>query len=97
MLLFCAISGTFASVISGTLCHMRNITGPRIRLARRRQNLTQEDLAARLQVVGLYHTRNTIAKIESGVRQVTDIELLHIAQALVVDVAWLFRGDDEDS
>lgn len=79
------------------LCHMRNITGFRIRTARRKRGLTQEALAARLQLAGLPHTRNTIAKIETGVRQITDVELVHIAAALDVDIAWLFAPPQEDT
>jgi len=78
------------------MCHMRNITGPRIRLARHRQHLTQEDLAVRLQLAGLNHSRNTIAKIESGVMQLTDIELRIIADALGISVSWLFEETDND-
>lgn len=78
------------------MCHMRNITGSRIRLARQQQHLTQEDLAARLQLAGLNHSRNTIAKIESGVRQLTDIELQIIANALGVNISWLFEETDNN-
>lgn len=74
--------------------HMRNITGPQIRLARKKLHLTQEGLAARLQLAGLNHTRNTIAKIEVGARQLTDVELQFLADALEVSVAWLFQEED---
>ncbi len=72
-----------------------NIIGDQIKLARREQNLTQNDLAARLQIVGLKHTRNTIAKIETGVRQITDIEIKMFAEVLGVSVGWLF-GENLD-
>jgi transcriptional regulator with XRE-family HTH domain len=71
--------------------HMRNITGSQIRLARQSNKLTQEELAARLQILGFGHTRNTIAKIESGIRQVTDVELKAFAQALSVNIGWFFQ------
>lgn len=77
---------------------MRNIAGPRIRKARLALNLTQEGLATRLQVMGQHHTRNTIAKIETGIRQITDVELRVFSQVLSVPIAWFFLdGDDEDS
>ena len=72
---------------------MRNIIGHRVRLARLATNLTQEQLAIKLQIVGLSHTRNTIAKIESGYRQITDIEIKAIADVLEIEVNWLFEED----
>lgn len=56
-----------------------------------KHQLTQEDLAISLQMRGLNHTRNTVAKIESGVRQVTDIEVKLIAEVLGVSVSALFE------
>ncbi len=77
---------------------MRNITGSRIREARLAKHLTQEALAARLQMLGQRHTRNTIAKIETGIRQITDIELKLLSDVLGVTVAWFFQDtSDADS
>ena len=74
--------------------HMRNIIGHRVRLARQSEHLTQEELAVKLQIIGLKHTRNTVAKIESGFRQVTDIEIKAISDVLNVSINWLFEEDD---
>lgn len=71
--------------------HMRNIIGQRIQEARQLNKLTQEDLAVKLQILGLPHTRNTIAKIESGFRQITDIEIKAISEVLGVSIDWLFE------
>ncbi len=75
----------------------RNIIGERVRLARERAKplITQADLAARLQVEGLRLERVTISKIETGYREVTDVEALAIAKALGVTVSWLL-GESED-
>ena len=70
---------------------MQNITGKNIQSIRKNKNLTQEDLAIRLQIHGLGHTRSTIAKIENGLRRVTDIELQVIAKALEVSVDVFFE------
>ena len=70
---------------------MRNITGRKIQSIRKINNLTQEELAVKLQIHGLSHTRSTIAKIENGFRQVTDIELKSIANVLEVSVCTLFE------
>ena len=69
---------------------MRNITGQNIQTARKLRNLTQEELAIRLQIAGMKHTRNTIAKIENGFRQVTDIELKAIADVMNIPISSLF-------
>ncbi|MBW2031751.1 MAG: helix-turn-helix transcriptional regulator [Deltaproteobacteria bacterium] len=75
---------------------MRNIIGPRVRQGRLEHSppLTQEELANILQTQGWDVSRNIIAKIEIGIRQVTDIELIQLAGALGVPVSWLF-GEDE--
>ncbi len=51
--------------------------------------ITQTDLVARLQVLGLMIDQSTLSKIENGQRPVTDIEVLVLARALKVSVAWL--------
>ncbi len=75
----------------------RNIIGERVRLARERAKpvITQADLAARLQVEGLRMERVTISKIETGYREVTDLEAMAIAQALGVTISWLM-GEGKD-
>ena len=75
----------------------RNIIGERVQLARKRAKppITQTDLAARLQVQGLRLERVTISKIETGYREVTDIEAVAIAKALGVNVGWLLGESEE--
>lgn len=74
---------------------MRNITGKQIASARKSKNLTQEELAIKLQILGLHHTRNTIAKIENGIRQITDIELKTISDVLEVPISCLFETEEK--
>jgi len=75
---------------------VRNIVGSRVKLARSmvQPRLTQAALAAKLQLDNWDIDRAGVAKIEIGLRQVTDIEVWKLAQALNVTVAWLF-GEDE--
>ena len=70
----------------------RNIIGDKARLARERAKppITQADLAARLQIKGLRIDRATISKIETGYREVTDVEAAAISEALGVSISWLF-------
>ena len=75
----------------------RNVIGERVQLARERAKprITQADLAARLQIEGLRLERVTISKIETGYREVTDVEAIAIAKALGVTISWLL-GDSEE-
>lgn len=69
-----------------------NIVGARIREARVRltPEVSQSDLAGRLARGGLDMDRPTITRIENGNRYVRDYEILAMARALKVSVAWLF-------
>lgn len=71
---------------------MKNVVGPRIREARYRGGgkITQEQLAARLQSLGIDLDRTAISKIENGRRPVTDAEIVAICKALDISVAFLF-------
>lgn len=75
---------------------MRNLAGPRIRQARRSHapKLTQEELAAQLQVRGVDLDRSTITRIERQQRAVTDIELAALANVLGVSASWLLGETD---
>ncbi len=71
----------------------KNVIGERLKSSRKSQKVTQEELAARLQVRGLTLDRTAISKIERGDRLVPDYELISMADALGVDVKWLLLGD----
>ncbi|WP_395730441.1 helix-turn-helix domain-containing protein [Prosthecobacter sp.] len=63
----------------------RNILGPNIRKWRKKAGLSQDDLAARLQLAGLENIdRVAVAKIESQIRSLFDYELIVIGIALKV-------------
>lgn len=53
------------------------------------QQLSQSDLAARLQVERVMLERDSISRIEIGTRFVSDYELKIIAKVLNVNVEWL--------
>ena len=67
----------------------KNLCGDRVREARARLNITQADLAARLQVAGVIMERDSVSRIEIGTRFVTDYELLVLSDVLGVSVEWL--------
>lgn len=72
-----------------------NISGDRIHQARTAQRLSQDALAAKLQVAGLGIGREAISRIETGLRFVTDYELVIFARVLGVTIEWL-TGDMQD-
>ena len=67
----------------------KNICGKRVKEARKKLGLSQEDLAARLQVSGVVIERNSISRIESGERFVADYELLVLSRILNVSTSYL--------
>jgi transcriptional regulator with XRE-family HTH domain len=67
-----------------------NIVGRQVRQIRSKQALSQPQLAAKCQRIGWDIGRDIIARIETGVRLVTDSELLFLARALNVEVVSLF-------
>ena len=67
----------------------RNISGDRIHQSRTAQRISQQDLAARMQVKGVIIEREAISKIETGDRFVADYELMVFAEVLGVSMDWL--------
>jgi len=67
----------------------RNITGPRLKVARLKNNLTQQQLSAKLETMAVYIDRASISKIEQQRRIVTDYELLALCHILKVSPNWL--------
>lgn len=73
-----------------------NICGDRVRIARALHNppLTQEDLACKINLLGMEITPLIISRIEKNQRHVCDGELLMLAKALNVTMDWLCSSDD---
>ena len=67
----------------------KNISGDRIHQSRTAQRISQQDLAARMQVKGVIIEREAISKIETGDRFVADYELMVFAEVLGVSMDWL--------
>jgi len=72
-----------------------NLVGPGIRKARLTAKLTQGELAARLNLRGMRIDRTGVAKIELKLRQVSDVELKTIADALGTSAVELLQAIDE--
>lgn len=72
----------------------KNVCGDRVRDARQKQRLTQEDLAAKLQIAGVIMEWDSVSRIEIGTRFVTDYELMVLSKVLDVSMQWLVGIDE---
>lgn len=68
-----------------------NITGKNIKNIRKKSKITQEDLCARMQVLGYQISRSDISKLENGKRYISDFEVEGFAQVLKVSILDLFQ------
>ena len=66
-----------------------NVSGERVKAARERAGISQEQLAARIQLAGLSITQKAVSRIETGDRVVADYELQYLADALGTSVLYL--------
>lgn len=73
----------------------KNLISSRLIELRRQQNLSQRDLAHKLQLAGYDMDKNVITRIETNKRYVTDIELRALSQVLGVSYAYLIDGEDK--
>ena len=71
----------------------KNLCGENVRVARCKKRISQTDLAARLQVMGITIERDSISRIEAGTRFVADYELKALAEILQVDILWLLSEE----
>ncbi len=68
-----------------------NASGENIRCTREKYKLSQEQLAARLQLEGLPLNQKAISRIETGDRVVADYELMLLAKVLHVAMDTLLQ------
>ncbi len=68
----------------------KNIVGSNLRAIRTEKHLTQNDVAVKLQLMGLEFDRITVSRIENGLRFVPDYEVKLLADALEVSFNDLF-------
>lgn len=74
-----------------------NICSERVRLGRALQKppMTQDDLARKIQLMGMEMTPLIISRIEKNQRHVCDAELRILAMALGVSMDWLCGDSNE--
>ena len=61
---------------------LNNFCGKRIAEKRKEMNISQRELADRLQIIGLDVDKNAVQRIECGKRFVTDIEIKACSRVL---------------
>ena len=67
----------------------RNLIGARVTEARKKQNMKQNELLAKLQLAGVDMSIPALSLLEGQKRPVSDIELNALANILQVSVDWL--------
>ena len=68
-----------------------NVSGKNIKEIRKKQKITQEDLCARMQIMGFKLSRSDISKLENGKRFVNDVEIVGFSKALKVSILYLYK------
>ena len=72
----------------------KNVCGKRVKEIRKNLNLSQENLAAKLQLEGVIIERDSVSRIEIGTRFVADYELSVLCKILKVSPAYLLGIDE---
>ena len=67
----------------------KNICGKRLKEARKKLKLSQENLAAKLQLEDVAIERDSVSRIELGTRFIADYELLALCKILNVSPEYL--------
>lgn len=73
----------------------KNLISKRLIELRKQQNISQRDLAHKLQLAGYDMDKNVITRIETNKRYVTDIELRALSEVFGVSYDFLIDGKDK--
>ena len=65
-----------------------------MRQTRERENLSQEQLAAKLRLAGLNITQKAVSSMEAGKRVIADYELPYLADVLDVTIYYLLGMEE---
>lgn len=74
----------------------RNLIGQRLVDLRNEHNLSQRDLAYKLQLAGYDIDKNVITRIETNKRYVTDIEIKAFSEIFTVSCDFLISGKEDE-
>ena len=81
---------TSSSEVGAMAASKQNLLGPQVRRLRMEAGLSQEALAAKLQLAGWDISRAGLSKIESRLRRVNDAEFYLLAMVLGCELGGLF-------
>lgn len=81
----------FLKAVSSINKAIESKVGNNIRLLREQRQITQDQLASRLQIRGCDITRSAVAKIEVGKRHLYPDEIILIKEILSVEYEDIFR------
>lgn len=70
-----------------------NIIGPKIKQARIKAGMSQQQLSNKLELLAVYVCRGSISRIENGERAITDVEIDAISKVLRVSLDYLFNRE----
>lgn len=70
-----------------------NLVGPQIHKGRKDKHLSQDNLAAKMQLENIEISQKVISRIEKQERFVADYELIAFAKVLNVDISWLLEEE----
>lgn len=68
----------------------RNVIGHNLKFWRKKNKISQEQLAAKLHLLGLNLDRSAISRIESFSREVYDYEIVYFCNALNISLLDLY-------
>ncbi len=68
-----------------------NLVGKQVKKFRIEQNMSQQQLSAKLETIAVYICRGSISRIEDQTRTVSDIELFGLAQILGKPIDSFFK------
>ena len=72
----------------------RNLVGANLKKIRLNNGLSQEQLIAKLNLLGLDLDRTSLSRIENQNREVYDYELVYFSKALKINLIDLYDGID---
>lgn len=75
----------------------KNLIGSNLKNIRKKQHISQQELADKLETLAIYICRGSISRIEDKSRTVTDIELYGLSKILGVSIDSLFELPLEDN
>lgn len=75
----------------------KNLISQRLIELRRLNNLSQRDLAEKLQLAGYDMDKNVITRIETNKRYVTDLELKALTEVFGVSYGSLIDGEETEN